>query len=401
MSFKNPYTLSRDIVSFDLYHKIPSELPSLTYGIGYEILDMILHKVEKSWCDDNSFVVLPSAVMKKNFGNNYKIALEELHDNNLIQTKYLSGKNVGKSFSREDGIARSFRLNFGVLEILENSPHTFKSRKFSYEMPKLNKDPFALKKKSNDPKSLKLLECYRSVSILPNWIDVFVNNEYYPANHLHHPNEPMSQMGMFMHCSYFVESIVCKRIDVKTDSICKRAFHAILMMAEKIRSYVRIDGEVPVNIDAVSLHPYLIAHYIKDKTDKKRYLGYLEKDFYKSFEDTQNSRGRIKVLFQKYLSGKKLYDPKAFEIERWFQENFPDVDKMRKSLKKHKTTFQMQLQQLEASIFVDKVFMGFDKWSLPMHDGLMVKEENRDEAIALIKNACIEKLGYEIPLSVK
>ena len=107
------------------------------------------------------------------------------------------------------------------------------------------------------------------------------------------------------------------------------------------------------------------------------------------------------MLFQKYLSGKKLIDAKALEIEKWFQENFPDIDEMRKKLKKHKTTFQMQLQQLEASIFVDKVFMCFDKWSLPMHDGLMVKEENCAEAISLIKNACIEKLGFEIPLLVK
>ena len=81
------------------------------------------------------------------------------------------------------------------------------------------------------------------------------------------------------------------------------------MMCETIREYVRVDGEVPVYIDAVSLHPYLIASYIKDKTQKERFLGYLESDFYKMFTDDYNSRGRIKVLFQKYLSGKKLIDP--------------------------------------------------------------------------------------------
>ena len=401
MSFKNPHTVQRNSVSFNLYGKIPSKLPSLSYEIGYEILDVIRRSVKNSFCDKNSFVVLPSAELKKHFGNDYKIALAELHDQNLIQTKYLSGKNNQKSFCRKVGIARSFRLKYGVMETLETSPYAFRSRKYSYQMPKLKSGPFALKNKSRDPKALKLLEAYRSVRVLPNWIDVFVNDEMYPSNHLHHANEPISQSGMFVHCSYFVESIYRKRVDVNTDSRCKRAFHAILMMAEIVRSYVRIDAENPMCIDAVSLHPYLIASYIKDETQRKRYLGYLESDFYNLFADERNSRGRIKVLFQKYLSGKKLIDAKALEIEKWFQENFPDIDEMRKKLKKHKTTFQMQLQQLEASIFVDKVFMCFDKWSLPMHDGLMVKEENCAEAISLIKNACIEKLGFEIPLLVK
>lgn len=401
MSFKSPYALCKPIEVFDLYRKIPSVISDLSFRNGYEILDRIRHYKKCSWCDEDSYVVLPSKMLRQLYGRDYINALNELKERRLIECKRLDGEDAGYEYSIKNGIARSFRLKYGVEELFEKDGFAFESRKFTYKMPKLKTGPFSLKKKSKSPKALKLLENYKSISINPDWIKVFVSGKKYPSNHMHHPNEPMAQMGMFMHCSYFVESIYRKKIDVTTDSESLRAFHAVLMMSETIRKYVRVDGEVPVYIDAVSLHPYLIASYIQDKTQKERFLGYLKSDFYKRFTDDYNSRGRIKVLFQKYLSGKKLIDPKAIEIERWFQEEFPDIGKMREKLKKQKTTFQMRLQQLEASIFVDKVFMAFDKWSLPLHDGLMVKQENRAEAISLIRNACTEKLGYEIPLTEK
>jgi hypothetical protein len=404
MSFKSPYELvktRKKRIIFKMYYKVPMDMKRLTFRIGYEIIDWLRHSVECSWCDENFYVVLPSNKMKKLYGNGYVDALNELVVRGIIECKELEGNGAWKNYDFKRGIARSFRLRKWVRDLFETTECVFEYRLYSYEMPKLKRGPFALKRKTDDPRALKLLEAYKSIDVKPEWIDVFVNGELYPSDHILHPNEPMSQSGIFLHCKYFVESIYGKKIDVKTDSECMRAFHAVLMMSEAVRKYVRVDRKIPVNIDAVSLHPYLIAHYIKDEAQRNRYLRYLKDDIYKLFANEQNSRGNIKVMFQKYLSGSKLYDPKAIEIERWFQENFPDVDKMRVRLKKHKTTFQMQLQQLEASIFVDKVFMGFDKWNLPMHDGLMVKEEDRDEAVALIKNACVEKLGYEIPLSVK
>ena len=69
-----------------------------------------------------------------------------------------------------------------------------------------------------------------------------------------------------------------------------------------------------------------------------------------------------------------------------------------KALKKKKTTFQMYLQKLEASIFVDDVFMKSNFWCLAMHDGLCVLRDDVDVASEFIGRACECRLGYRIPL---
>ena len=106
----------------------------------------------------------------------------------------------------------------------------------------------------------------------------------------------------------------------------------------------------------------------------------------------------IKVALQKYLSGRPTKDSKVLEIGRWYEGNFPDVPLKMKALKKKKTTFQMYLQKLEASIFVDDVFMKSDFWAVPLHDGLAVLEEDVNAACELINRVCESRLGYRIPL---
>jgi hypothetical protein len=67
-------------------------------------------------------------------------------------------------------------------------------------------------------------------------------------------------------------------------------------------------------------------------------------------------------------------------------------------LKKKGKKFQMYLQQLEASIFVDEVFMKSDFWCIPMHDAISVLPKDEDAARELINSACKSRLGYRIPL---
>jgi hypothetical protein len=58
----------------------------------------------------------------------------------------------------------------------------------------------------------------------------------------------------------------------------------------------------------------------------------------------------------------------------------------------------MYLQQLEASIFVDEVFMKSNFWSLPAHDAISVLPKDENAARELINSACESRLGYRISL---
>ena len=86
------------------------------------------------------------------------------------------------------------------------------------------------------------------------------------------------------------------------------------------------------------------------------------------------------------------------EIGGWYEDNFPDVALIMRQLKKRKTTFQMCLQKIESSIFVDEVFMKADFWCLPMHDGICVLQKDFDEASEFVHKACESRLGFRIQL---
>jgi hypothetical protein len=195
-----------------------------------------------------------------------------------------------------------------------------------------------------------------------------------------------------------VESILKKKISITSKPTSGRVFHPLICITSGIRKYFRKNRQNLVNIDAKSFHPYLIASCIPDITERERYLNVVRGGFYEVFEDANYSRDKIKVALQKYLSGKPIKDSKVLEISRWFEVNFSDVQLKMKELKKKKMTFQMYLQKLESSIFVDEVFMKSDFWCLPMHDGLCVLQKDVDAAREFIGNACESRLGYRIPL---
>ena len=114
--------------------------------------------------------------------------------------------------------------------------------------------------------------------------------------------------------------------------------------------------------------------------------------FYEIFVDATHSRDKIKESLQKYLSG-KTNDPKALEIGSWYEKNFPDV-----ALKKRRKTFQMYLQQMESSIFVDEVFMKAPFFNIVLHDGICVLQKDFVEACEFVNRVCESQLGFRIQL---
>ena len=402
MSFK---IIGRSTKSVDLrlFHQVPDCVDSLAYEESYQILSYLIlcFKRQYRMVDEEGFALLPSVDLIQMFGRNYYKGLQELWEFDYIQCKWFKNKHSKYvRYCRELGIATRFRITRLVENCIDQRKYRFIPVKLKYSVVKPKNGIFKLKKKSKNPKNLKLLAAYSGISVDPSWVDVFRNESKYAPNHYKYPSEPINKYSLFVHCRWIIESILNKTLLISAESESGRVFHPVLELTKIVRPYIRKDGEKLVNIDAKSFHPYLIASFIADKYQREQYLGILKKGFYELFWDKNHSRDQIKVSLQKWLSGRTTKDPKVLEIGRWFEDKFPDVALKMKVLKKQKKTFQMCLQQLESSIFVDDVFMKADFWNLPMHDGISVLDKDRIEAFEFVNRACENCLGYQIPLEI-
>jgi hypothetical protein len=400
MSFK-VICRSAKTVDLNLYYQVPDCVISLVYNESYEILSYLIlcYRRQYRMVDGDGYALLSSVDLKEMFGYNYFRGLKELLDFGYIEWKVIDFKSgKPRRYSKEMGIASSYRITRFVTNFIKDRKYHFIPVKSKYSIVQPKNGIFHLKFKSKNPKVLKLLAAYSGISVDPSWLDMFKKDSFYPSNHCKYPSEPINKYSLFVHCRWIIESILNKTLTISAETESGRVFHAILELTKIVRPYIRKNGEKLVNIDAKSFHPFLIASFIADKDQREKYLAIVRKDFYEIFVDKNHTRDKIKVLLQKWLSGRPAKDPKVLEIGRWYEEKFPDVSLKMKELKKRKTTFQMCLQQLESSIFVDDVFMKAGFWCLPMHDGLCVLQKDVEAARKFIDGACESRLGYRIPL---
>jgi hypothetical protein len=389
------------VVKLNLFSKIPmNNFIDFNFKESLVIFDYIRYRSEKAGCcDEKGFVLCPSKVLKKLFGSNYSYGINELLSRKLIKPKWMCDKNGNKiKYSQNEGIATSYKITFFADNLVTNKQYKYLKKELNYTVPESQRGKFKLKKKSKNPKDLKLLDAYQGISIDPRWIEVFQNAEFFPPDHYKYPSEPIARTGFFYHSKGIIEAILQKTIPVKTDSECGRAFQPNIRMPKILRPYIRYKGERLMSIDATAFHPFLIGSCIQDIHMKTEYLEFVRGDFYEHFTDKDHSRDSIKVALQKFLSGKTIQDSKVLEIKKWFQGNYPDVLVKMRELNGKNKTFQMYLQQLESRIFVDGVFMNAGFWCLPMHDGLCVLEEDENSALELINRVCECELGYSIKL---
>ena len=321
----------------------------------------------------NDFIPLPSNTLRNMFGNQYKRGLDELMRNELVERKCLLDAYGENYYSIKDGVCASYRLSRECLEKIRLECFSFFPIDLDVTLPRPRTGKWKLASRCpQNEKNLKILEAYRGISIDSKWIEYFQSNAIHPPNHHKYPNEPVSQYGMFLHCWNLIQSIYNKTIGITTDSKCGRAFHPLIEMARVIRQFIKKDGKDLVVIDAESFHPYLVASCIESIQNREKYLRYVRNNFYERFVDSRYSREKVKASYQKYLAGKST-DTKAKEIQIWYESEFPEVSAKMVELHSNKMSFQMYLQQMESSIFVDAVFMKAPFFCLPMHDGLAVE----------------------------
>jgi hypothetical protein len=342
---------------------------------------------------------LPSELLKSIFGRHYCRGLNQLKYLDYIERKVLCSYS-GRYYSINEKISASYKLNSNLLNSVKSNKFMFIPVSIKYKPSIPKKGKYCMEIVSKNPKVVKLLKSYAGITVDTSWLDYFKTSELHPKSHPKYPNEPIAQHGVFIHTKFIVESVLNKKISIKTESESGRVFHPLIRITRGVRKYFRKNAQNLVNIDAESFHPYLIASCISDINQRERYLDIVRSGFYEIFIDESYSRDKIKVSLQKYLSGRPTNDPKVLEIGRWYEEKFPAVPLKMKELKRKRKKFQMYLQQLESSIFVDEVFMKGDFWCLPMHDGLVVLREDVKNAEELINSAFDKQLGYRIPLKI-
>jgi hypothetical protein len=82
------------------------------------------------------------------------------------------------------------------------------------------------------------------------------------------------------------------------------------------------------------------------------------------------------------------------------EQEYPEIAQKQREILGAGSTLQMKLQQIEANLFVKRIFSKAKFWILPMHDGVAVMAQDVTKA----KNLCNEQieatLGFSIPMVV-
>lgn len=177
-------------------------------------------------------------------------------------------------------------------------------------------------------------------------------------------------------------SLIDNGFDIKItrDSFGRRVHHSA------IRDYKK-DFKGYYTIDSISSQPRLLYNYLKDK-------GIIDNNFNEIFEkeedfylETANKLGfdgskdekrlQCKDLFMFWINGDG-YVP-CFNIHKIY----PNVSKFLKSYKRgnYKNVGSL-LQRLESKIWIDDILNDIPcEWALPVHDSVIVKEEDVDNVL--------------------
>jgi hypothetical protein len=334
------------------------------------------------------------------FGRGYSKHLNSLIERGILERIPIgTDKKNGKEYfySKDAGRCTSYTLNKETIGCLERGEYSRVIVKVPYVYPP--KTPalvFSATDKPNPASSqlvTKILDSYRGISISEDWQNQF------------NVNNPDVSEGSYRHAKLWINQIQ-KGIITVGISDNGRIHHPLILLQRILRPFVSKDGANLVGIDGKAFHPHLLAKYLPD-SKRREYLDFLSNnDIYQQFVDGKNDRDNIKRLFQVFLGSDRVYG-KAQEIENWYKEDFSEIIHWKyETLDKHKVsdkndTVQMTLQKMESKIFINGIFTNADFWCLPIHDGILVKPEDTERAVAFCAQQIYEHLGFNIKVEPK
>ena len=287
-----------------------------------------------------------------------------------------------------EGVCTSYKLTKDCIEAIRNKDYSKNVLKIPYvhSPPKLPETVRAISD-SDSVLVSKLAQAYEGMTVSASWQDWFSSDN------------PDASYGGFLAGKHFVKQIHKGQVNISFGK-SGRLFHPLICMQRELRAFVSKDGVDLVGVDGKAFHPYLLASFLSEPS-RQNYLDFLaNNDIYSVFVDDDFNRDEIKRMFQIFLGSERLYG-KALEIEKWYRQNYPEITQWKQMVRNQGGTVQMELQTLEANIFVDGVFANIGCWCLPMHDGIDVLPDDADMAAAYCSEIIKNRLGYGIKVEKK
>ena len=334
------------------------------------------------------FIPFAKVFAQQLYGSGYYKTLGRLLKNGILEPKEIDKKpNGGPSFFGY-GVCTSYKLSEDCIEAIRNNDYSKNLLKIPFvHSPKNPPETVHAICESDSVLVSKMAKAYEGMTVSASWQNYFS------------PDNPDAFYGGFIAGKHFVKQINKGQVNISFGK-SGRVFHPRICMHRGIRPFMSNDGLDLVGIDGKAFHPFLLAKFLSEPS-RQNYLDFLESnDIYSVFVDDAYDRDQIKRMFQIFLGGERLYG-KAREIEEWYRQNYPEVIQWKQTVKNQGSTVQMELQTLEASIFVDGVFANIGCWCLPMHDGIDVLPDDADMAVAYCSEIIKKRLGYGINVQKK
>ncbi len=362
--------------------------------LSIDILSYITYKTKLRFLRGMQAECVPlySKFLKRMFGNEYCVGLNPLKDYRLIYNKVYDHPEGERYYSKERRWCKAYRLSDECYKAIGNSDFIPVSGTEYYEFNKTSRRKFVVRGNPYpSPLLEKVLDSYNKLRVNDDWVQFF-NKDNTEANH-----------GLYLHTKWIMDHIYSKTLSIRdnTNESKKsgRISHEFLSLPPPLRKYFTCGDKEIVEIDAKSLHVYLLATFITDPKRKNDFLQMLKEDFYMRFVDKNYNRDEIKRLFQIVLSGKAKFG-KALGMQKWLEQEYPEIAKKQREILGAGSTLQMKLQQIEANLFVKGIFSKADFWILPMHDGVAVMEHDVTKALNLCNEQIEDTLGFSIPMVV-
>jgi len=186
-------------------------------------------------------------------------------------------------------------------------------------------------------------------------------------------------------------------IYVKQDEITGRVFTNFNCMKRELREYCTIDGEKLNSLDLKSAQPTFLAHQLLNQypadEDVQRFYTivtqediydfldqhYFYREYYEEFEMPTTLRDQSKVEFMRWIfSDSRGSAGYSNAIKNEFPNVWRIVQNGKNQYRKNDSNYAIELQKIEAKIFIEDVREIFSHGVLSVHDSLYFKSGLKD-----------------------
>lgn len=316
------------------------------------------------------YISMPRTLLRLLAGGNYKKSVDEVKALGIIQPH--KGKKTGKESYKAQNLGDgSFSKKYKLSKTIEGEIRRGEITEIIKAVSAKKACEFKETAVVNCEATRKVVEMYKSIEIAD-----FDNLK------------PMESLNL--------QAIAHGRTGARKGEKSGRISHRLTVANSKAcRRKIRVDGEELNNVDTKSLHPSLLACFIKNEEEKKKWLKLCESDIYVwCAEGNADRRKEFKAIFQRAISNKRKSKEAARLIKK-IETEFPALFSWIKEQWLSGVPVQRTLQRLEVSIFIP-AFIAAPFWCLPIHDAFLVKESDQEKARNLISNYIFDKVGFEI-----